>query len=285
MIANIVESENYVVYFDKRILSGLSVDTVGYNNFKFIAGCKVMRKEEHFTMHFILSGKGTFNIGGKSFRLGKGDVFYCAPNELFSYYPDESDPWEYVWFGLYGDNVSETLRLAGLDSEIHVRYGVVTDAVINRLDGFLSGADKSVNRGSLAAVSAFTGILSEIAIEDEQPPKQENMTRRYVKRAKNCIENNFTDSEFRIEHIGQLLFLNHTYLCRLFLRETGVTMVAYLRECRIDAAKNMLTSTDKTVREISLDCGFSDYPHFCKIFLSETGFTPSSWRENQKNLL
>ena len=62
-------------------------------------------------------------------------------------------------------------------------------------------------------------------------------------------------------------------------------MVGYLRECRLNAAKKLLASTDKTVREISLESGFGDYPHFCKIFLAEIGVTPSGYREKVKKLM
>ena len=284
MIANIAEDELFSVYSDRPILSGITVVHTGYNNFKYVAGSKVKRKEEHYTMHFILSGSGFLHIGGKTYELSKGDMFYCSPDELFSYYPKEDDPWEYVWFGFYGESVEEILRLIGLNSEVYARKAAVTDSVVKIIDVFLREVKKSSKKFSLSAVAAFTGIMSELATDDA-PFKPENMTRRYVNHARNCIENNFSDSEFRIEHVGQLLFLNHTYLCRLFLSETGTTMISYLRECRINAAKKMLFTTDKTVREISLNCGFGDYPHFCKIFLRSTGCTPSEYREKIKNRL
>ena len=285
MIANISENELFSVYFDKQILSGFVVGDVGYNNFKYVEGCKAKRKEEHYTMHFILSGKGVFNVCDNTYELEAGDLFYCAPDELFSYYPNEEDPWEYVWFGFYGDSSDDVLNLIGLNSKDHIKKSAVTDDIVKKIDEFLLGLNKNANKNSLSAISAFIGILSSLAIEDSQPPKHENMTRRYVKRARNCIENNFADSEFRIEHVGHLLFLNHTYLCRLFLSETGTTMVGYLRECRLNAAKKLLASTDKTVREISLESGFGDYPHFCKIFLAEIGVTPSGYREKVKKMM
>ena len=283
MTTEFLKRENFSIRLRQRILSDVNVYATGYNNFRFMNGSKARRMEEHYTMHFILSGKGTFNRGGNTYALQGGDVFFCSPKELFSYYPDENDPWEYVWFTFDGDGVDGLLHSVALSAKEPVKKGAVSSTVVETLDAFLSAVSKTPSRNGFFTLSAFFAVLSELAVEERLPVREENSARRYVAQAKTCIENNYSDTEFRIEHVGQLLFLNHTYLCRLFVGETGKTMISYLRECRIEAAKKLLSTTDRKVREISFECGFGDYPHFCKIFLSETGYTPSEYRKKKYN--
>jgi AraC-like DNA-binding protein len=50
---------------------------------------------------------------------------------------------------------------------------------------------------------------------------------------------------------------------------------------RVDAAKDLMLSTDTSLAEISLKCGFSDQSHFTKVFAEATGATPGRWRQIQ----
>lgn len=278
MIAHIAENDNYVARFGRHIFSELSIDCVGYNNFRYLQGSRARRKEPTYTMHFILSGKGTFHIDGRTFSLQAGDVFFCPPEVLICYYPDEDDPWEYVWFSFYGSSAGDMPRLLGLDMRRPCLKGAADDRVRARLNEFFSNTNKGANKNELRAVSAFSGIVAMLGDGNDFAMGKESPSERYVERAKEYIENNFGDPDFKIEHIARLLFLNHTYLCRLFLHETGMTMVGYLRARRLRSAKSMLAGSDESVRAIAAACGFGDYPHFCKSFVKETGYTPSEYR-------
>ena len=57
---------------------------------------------DHYLIHLITSGKGTYILNGKAYELGSGDIFLAKPNQLISYTADRKDPWEYHWVGFNG---------------------------------------------------------------------------------------------------------------------------------------------------------------------------------------
>ena len=65
-------------------------------------------------IHFIISGKGHFSIGGKKYPLEAGYGFLITPEELAYYEADANDPWTYVWVGFGGNLAPQTITLLGL---------------------------------------------------------------------------------------------------------------------------------------------------------------------------
>ena len=59
---------------------------------------------------------------------------------------------------------------------------------------------------------------------------------------------------------------------------TGMSTSAFITATRISMAKKLLSTTSKTVGEISDQCGFEYQSYFNRIFKNNTGFTPAEYR-------
>jgi AraC-like DNA-binding protein len=86
------------------------------------------------------------------------------------------------------------------------------------------------------------------------------------------------NEDISIDTLSSLLELNTEYFCRLFKKATGVTAVEYINHVRIFKAENLLTTTNKSVLEISMSVGFSSVGYFNRVFKRYRGTTPSSYR-------
>lgn len=65
---------------------------------------------------------------------------------------------------------------------------------------------------------------------------------------------------------------------RIIKRVFGITPSQLIAKTRIAAASRLLESTDRTVAEIALECGFSDHSAFTRAFRATTGATPTQFR-------
>ena len=54
----------------------------------------------------------------------------------------------------------------------------------------------------------------------------------------------------------------------------------YLRELRMEYAKNLLTLSDKSILEISEMTGYASVSHFIRIFREENGISPLKYRKS-----
>jgi AraC family transcriptional regulator len=91
------------------------------------------------------------------------------------------------------------------------------------------------------------------------------------------------EEELSLEQIARECRLSVSHFARAFTRSTGISPHRWLMQRRVDVAKDLMLSTDSSLVEISLRCGFSDQSHFTKVFAEATGETPGRWRQIQMN--
>ena len=72
------------------------------------------------------------------------------------------------------------------------------------------------------------------------------------------------------------------YLSHLFHEYMGMSFQDYLSIIRCDQARNLLTTTDMPLLDISVSCGFSDPKYFTAQFRRRYGSTPKQYRKEMR---
>ncbi len=80
-----------------------------------------------------------------------------------------------------------------------------------------------------------------------------------------------------LDVLAQELSLNKSYLCKLFKKDTGMTLTDYIYEQKIKQAKRLLLEETYPLSEIGTFLGFPSQSYFIQIFKRVTGTTPSRW--------
>lgn len=87
-------------------------------------------------------------------------------------------------------------------------------------------------------------------------------------------------TKITLEELANQVNLSPSYLSKLFHKEVGLTVSAYISKKRIEAAENMLKYSEYSSTEISNYLCFSSESHFIQAFKKNTGYTPKSYRDN-----
>jgi transcriptional regulator GlxA family with amidase domain len=69
---------------------------------------------------------------------------------------------------------------------------------------------------------------------------------------------------------------------RAFRLSTGLSPTNWVRQRRIERAKQLLFGTKLPLAQIALECGFSDQAHFTRAFSVATGSCPGAWRRERR---
>ncbi|MBO9202029.1 helix-turn-helix transcriptional regulator [Niastella sp. MAH-29] len=81
-----------------------------------------------------------------------------------------------------------------------------------------------------------------------------------------------------VKYLAEQVHLSPSYLSDLLKKETGKNTQDHIHFYLIEAAKNMLLSTNKSVGEIAYSLGFEYPQYFNKLFKQKTGKTPIEFR-------
>jgi len=100
---------------------------------------------------------------------------------------------------------------------------------------------------------------------------------RPIRQARQFIGDNYY-LPLTLETVSREIGFNPTYFSGMFKKETGKNFSDYLKEIRIENAKNMLLNTEQQVEDISFAVGYSDIKYFSRLFKKLTGVTPTEFR-------
>ena len=99
-----------------------------------------------------------------------------------------------------------------------------------------------------------------------------------ITRVKSYIYHHY-DEELGTEMLAQQVCLSPGYLSYIFKKETGVNLNRFIRDCRMNKARQLLETTNRKVTDIAGSVGFSNNSYFCKSFREYFGDTPESFRK------
>lgn len=83
--------------------------------------------------------------------------------------------------------------------------------------------------------------------------------------------------------ISKVFFMSEGHLCRLFRKEMGMSIIAYVKRQRMLMAARLLRDSGESVSTISARVGVGDPNYFCRAFKQEMGVTPSEYRAHAMN--
>ncbi len=212
----------------------------------------------YWLIHFVISGKGKYRVGGKEFSLSAGQAFLIKPNEVSYYRADSIDPWHYVWVAFQSDHPA----LGGLPYLLHnERLAAVMTALCLR------------ETLSPAAAAAAVWQVVHCICPQELPTDPKG----YVATAKSIVHKRFMQA-LSVQQLAARLGLDRSYFSNLFKKETGLSPAQYLMHYRMKRAKEMLTE-GYSVSIVAASVGYKDPFTFSRSFKNFYGCAPNQLKK------
>lgn len=111
--------------------------------------------------------------------------------------------------------------------------------------------------------------------------KKEKSSTSIVGRAKEYIRNHY-QKDISLDDVSREVNISPYYFSKLFKEETGENFIEYVTAARMERAKELLDSTDKSMKEICVEIGYADPNYFSRSFKKNIGVTPTEYKEGKR---
>lgn len=121
-----------------------------------------------------------------------------------------------------------------------------------------------------------------LALQEKLCSMEDEGKNKYkIRQAVAYIRENYA-SDLNMAVVSNEISMNYSMFSYLFKQYTGMNFVNFLREIRMEKAKNLLADTNEKIIDISRQVGYDNEKHFMKSFKIFCGVSPSEYRKNHR---
>ena len=272
---------------------GLAVAAVGYHRMHMV---NVYPPKDHPTEYFFDSAKGRIlneyqllyiTRGSGMFRsehvaattIREGHTVLLHPGEWHTYRPNPKTGWDEYWIGFKGPvidtmvskdffRITQPIYNLGINEEVVSLYNRALEIAVEEKAGF---------QQLLGGIVYHLLSQLQYTLRNQQFSDREIINR--INKAKIVMQENVF-SPVAPEDIAAQLNLSYSWFRRAFKEYTGFSPAKYIAVLKLQKAKTMLVSTQKSIKEISISLNFDNVEYFSTFFKKMTGKTPMAYRNN-----
>lgn len=135
---------------------------------------------------------------------------------------------------------------------------------------------------ALETISAIADLFAWIIKEKRyRSTSRKNGWSVRIKPVLEYIEDHYGE-QLSLDILSTVAGMNARYFCKVFYSLTNTTPMNYVNFFRIEQASFLLDSTDMSITEIAVNCGFWESSYFTKVFKKFKGTTPHLYRRSRR---
>lgn len=283
---------NYIIENPNDALWGLIITTVGYE--KIGAGEPYPTKrhiESHnFSPHngrvlneyqlvYITEGSGFFESAHQErIKIKPGMVFLLFPDEWHTYRPDINVGWTQYWIGFKGRNMDERVRQKFFDKSSPIFNVGLNDELVGMFMKAIITSEQEISHFQKMLAGTVNYMLGLIYILDNNNRmEQDRHLVNQISQARILMRENI-ESNMSVQEIAEAIGVGYSTFRKNFKKYTGMSPASYFQDLRLQRAKDLLRTTELSIKEIAYRLNFDSPDYFSTQFRKKTGQRPTDFR-------
>ena len=277
---------------ERDLLWGLTASTVGYEEIApgdpyptrghadgYYFHLDEGRELNEYQLLYVPEGNGVFRSSSvEETEVHEGDMFLLFPGEWHTYHPNPDTGWKSYWIGFKGKNMDDRVINGFLSKEKPIYHIGYSSIIVSLYEQALAAA----NEEQAYAQQLLAGIVNHLIgmmyslernIELNKNHAHVNMVKRARLRIYNALETSLT-----IQEIAEELGVSYSNFRKLFKEYTGLSPATYQQDLKLQRAKELLSTTNLSIKEIAYRLNFDSPDYFSAKFKVKTGRKPSEMR-------
>lgn len=249
-------------------------DLYGEHGFDFVM-------KQYYEFIYILEGTFLHIADGRVYYASSGDLIFTSPYEISSLKPSENGITKTLILRIFPSFTEPVSKmLPDITSNVFGRSNLIPMRIMTKYDIFeifskirecTAVKTPETNIMVLSYVIQLFSKLSTV-FRNENIPQSLAADNYELGRLLEFTDKNFTRS-INMDILSEHMYIDKSYINRIFKKYTGMTPKAYINLKRTAAAKDMIL-LGNIPTDIYKKCGFSDYSTFYRSFKKYTGISP-----------
>jgi AraC-like DNA-binding protein len=209
---------------------------------------------------------------GKALEVNSGDCIYLPKKSNYTVIKGEVDANSTVYainFNIISEEIYEpqVFHIRG-KNEFETLFNKTTKSWLNKNPGFYD--------------ECFSNLYSIIKLlkKESSSYTPQSSTLNKLAPALKYINENFTQENIKLAYLAKICNISEPYLRRLFHGVFSTSPALYIRNMRINYAKELIKSGEYSITEIAIISGFCDVSYFSREFKKAIGVTPKDYLES-----
>ena len=250
-------------------------------------------KQPHFheqhEIYYLISGERNFTINDHVFKIGKGDLVIIPAGEMHrtTYFANNTHERVAILFedeilnGMYEEFGKDYIYQVFEHFLVSIPEGrrAYVEELMNRIIYEAEGIDELSDHMQKTYFQELMLFIIRCFKNGPQMGEIDVANDIIQKAAKYIYEN--SDKNIGLNEVAEKFGMSSSYFSKKFKAVTGFGFKEYLIGVRIKEASNLLLTTDKSITEIAISCGFNDSNYFGDAFRRIKGMSPNKYRKNK----
>jgi len=234
---------------------------------------------KHTFFHFLYveSGTGSITIGEETHSLIPGNIYLVPPMTNHTFFNDGPEPLQ---------TLEIKFRLMDADTACAIRN---FPCCLNVKDEPVKSTLRAIRKESfqkLPLSSEVIGFRFQLLLTYLQRC-HEGLKSNHTQKSKTVspeIEKVIThiqehiSEDFSLENLAEIAGFEKNYFLRKFKKQTGCTPMVFIRDARLEKAKELLKFSDMSITQIAFATGFKSIHYFSKVFYENLHVRPLEYR-------
>lgn len=291
-----MQDSKYLVANNRDAEWGLVVNTVGYDEVApgepyptkghgdgYYFDIDKGRVLDEYQMLYLIEGDGLLSSEHvKNVPIKTGDIFLLFPGEWHTYHPLPGTSWKSYWIGYKGRNMDDRLRYNFLSLDKPVYHVGFSSDIVSLYDSAIKAAKEEAAYSQQLLAGIVNNLLGHMyALERNIELNRRGGYAEMISKAQLRIREG-VESKITVQEIAAELGSSYSNFRKLFKEYTGSSPALYQQVLRLQRAKELLSTTDMSIKEIAYRLNFDSPDYFSSKFKIKVGCKPSEFREKTR---
>ncbi|MFP4520692.1 MAG: helix-turn-helix domain-containing protein [Fibrobacterota bacterium] len=227
--------------------------------------------QDRYIIQFTTGGRGFFESAGKVWSVPCHTAFLIDFKTDFKYYyKDEGKPWSFSWINFNGPSGKI------LFEKLITLFGPVVGIPASSYSWMmLNDIVEKMSKGGFKDIYRCSNFCNNLFLQLYKDLRSGIGGFSFYDAAGYMSDN--LDRNIDISQISRKFNLSREHFSRLFTKAAGVSPGRYLKNLRLERAKELLRRGDMNLSMIAKQTGLGDANYFCRVFRAHTGLTPRAF--------